>query len=77
MKGPAVPASPCLVLVYCFLQRTGTIWLRRVSADSQNCVVRILYSISPSFRISFGVKHGEDDDAMLAKDKEDFIREPP
>ena len=47
------------------------------SDDSQNCVVRILCSIGPSFRISFGVKHGKDDDVMLAKGKEDFIRESP
>jgi hypothetical protein len=47
------------------------------SDDNQNCVVRILYSIDPLFRISFCVKYGKDNDVMVAKDKEDFIRKPP
>ena len=47
------------------------------SDDSQNCAVRILCSIGPLFRISFCVKYGKDNDVMVAKDKEDFIREPP
>ena len=47
------------------------------SDDSQHCVVRDLCPVGPSFRISFCVKYSKDNDVMVAKDKEDFIRKPP
>lgn len=46
------------------------------SDDSKNCV-RVLCPVGPSFRISFCVKYSKDNDVMVAKDKEDFIRKPP